>query len=170
MKDGIDGVISVVDKLEETDEANIWADIWAGTWQEETNDTYSEQIFDPTTFIDYKQGWEYEDYLLEQVPEVMNVLEKRAEKLSAFAFANCYSSWFDLSDAGYPGKRYASVWIVEKHKDGHQLPMETFYVSEDMDQVLWYNLADGVECLTLEEWRASEHYDEYRNHGASELG
>lgn len=164
MKDGIDGVISVVDKLEETDEANIW--------QEETNDTYSEQIFDPTMYMDVEQSREYRDYLLEQIPEVMSVVKKRAEKLSAFAFAEPSPSrrWFDLSDAGYPGKRYAFVWIIEKHKDGHRVPLESFYISEDMDQVLWYNLADGVECLTLEEWRASEHYDEYRNHGASELG
>lgn len=67
-------------------------------------------------------------------------------------------------------KEVTSIWIKNRITSLLGIKVKVFYVSEDMEQVLWWNRIDGVECLTLEEWRASEHYDKYRNHGTSELG
>lgn len=162
LKNGMNDIISSKSKLIKTDKIN--------TQQEKTEITDNERFIESVELIDIDQMLEFERYLLEQVPEIINVLKRQAARLSAVVSVQCMQKWHDVSDAGYPGKRYASVWITERHIDGHELPMEIFYVSEDMEQVLWWNRIDGVECLTLEEWRASEHYDKYRNYGASELG
>lgn len=162
IKNGMNEIISSKIKLIETDKIN--------TQQEKAEITDNERLMESVELVDIDQMLEFERYLLEQVPEIINVLKRQAARLSAVISVQCMQKWHDASDAGYPGKRYASVWITERHVDGHELPMEIFYVSEDMEQVLWWNRIDGLECLTLEEWRASEYYDEYRNHGASELG
>ena len=53
------------------------------------------------------------------------------------------------------------VYVGEIWED-HSAVWAYFYVSEDFSEVLWYDLAQGMDSeyplLYLDEWRNSDHY------------
>lgn len=53
-------------------------------------------------------------------------------------------------------KKYYPVYVGEQWSD-HRVNWEWFYVSEQMNEILWYNLVDDEFC-SLEEWRNSTEY------------
>ena len=53
-------------------------------------------------------------------------------------------------------KNFYPVYVGEQWND-HRVNWEWFYVSEQLDEILWYNLGDGG-FYSLEEWRTSKEY------------
>ena len=66
----------------------------------------------------------------------------------------------DYQETEYLGEYYL-VYVGESHED-HNANWDWFYVSEDFDEVLWYDVVMGEDSeypvLYLDEWRRSERY------------
>lgn len=94
-----------------------------------------------------------EEYLETSVPELMNY-KHFIEKQSSGKAHLIVETDFSLLKIGE--KKFYSVYIGEQWDD-HRVNWEWFYVSEQMDEILWYNLVND-EFYSLEEWRNSKEY------------
>lgn len=56
---------------------------------------------------------------------------------------------------------YYSVYVGEQWED-HRANWDWFYVSDEIDEILWCEIVN-IEYYTLEEWRSSSHYKEWIN-------
>lgn len=101
------------------------------------------------------ESFQIEEYLEASVSELENY--KR--------FIECHSNGeshlivearFSLLNIG--GKEFYPVYVGEQWED-HRVNWEWFYVSEQMDEILWYDILDD-DFYTLEEWRNSKQYRE----------
>lgn len=94
-----------------------------------------------------------EEYLETSVPELMNY-KQFIEKQSIGKAHLIVETDFSLLKIGE--KPFYPVYIGEQWDD-HRVNWEWFYVSEQMDEILWYDLVND-EFYPLEEWRDSKEY------------
>ena len=94
-----------------------------------------------------------EEYLGTSVPELIDYkqfIEKQSNG-EAYLIVETDFSLLKIGD-----RRFYPVYVGEQWDD-HRVNWEWFYVSEQMDEILWYDLVDD-EYYSLEEWRNSKEY------------
>ena len=94
-----------------------------------------------------------EEYLETFVPELIDY-KQFIEKRSSGKAHLIAETDFSLLKIGE--KQFYPVYIGEQW-DNHRVNWEWFYVSEQMDEILWYDLVND-EFYSLEEWRNSKEY------------
>lgn len=94
-----------------------------------------------------------EEYLETSVPELIDY-KQFIEKQSNGEAHLIVESDFSLLKIG--DRRFYPVYVGEQWDD-HRVNWEWFYVSGQMDEILWYDLVDD-EYYSLEEWRNSKEY------------
>lgn len=77
----------------------------------------------------------------------------------AFFIAEAGSGLEEICIDGTAAGRYYFVYVGEQWED-HRVNWDWFLVSENMDEVLWYDIREG-KYLTLDEWRASDSYRDW---------
>lgn len=94
-----------------------------------------------------------EEYLETSVPELINYkqfIEKQSNGKAHLIVET------DISLLKIEEKKFYPVYVGEQWDD-HRVNWEWFYVSEQMDEILWYDLIND-EFYSLEEWRNSKEY------------
>lgn len=94
-----------------------------------------------------------EEYLETSVPELIDYKQFIEKQSSGKAYLIVETD-FSLLNIGE--KKFYPVYIGEQWDD-HRVNWEWFYISEQMDEILWYDLVDD-EYYSLEEWRNSKGY------------
>ena len=77
----------------------------------------------------------------------------------AFFIAEAGSGLEEICIDGTAAGRYYFVYVGEQWED-HRVNWDWFLVSENMDEVLWYDIREE-KYLTLDEWRASDSYRDW---------
>lgn len=116
----------------------------------------------PNTMDMVDAGIAAEKYLSQEVPELIKYEQHIKIKSDRKAFLIVESDG-ELHDIVHKGveKQYFMVYVGEKWDD-HQVNWYWFYVSENYDEVLWYEIIDA-EIYTLSEWRNSSKYKKQYN-------
>ncbi|MDL2302676.1 hypothetical protein LJC58_10065 [Lachnospiraceae bacterium OttesenSCG-928-D06] len=136
------------------------------TLPEYTNGNYSSTLEEG---IESSTTEEVEHFLYQQVPE----LDKYAEYISSQSsgLANLTirvdTHLIDIYKNGensqYLGK-YFAIYIGES-KESHNVRWDSFYVSENLDNVLWEDVIrakdSDFDMYTLDEWRNSAYYRDW---------
>ena len=107
----------------------------------------------PNSTFDLDETIKMEEYLETSVPELTSYKQFIEEQSSGEAHLIVEMN-FTLLKIGE--KNFYPIYVGEQWDD-HRVNWEWFYVSEQMDEILWYNLADD-EFYSLEEWRNSKEY------------
>lgn len=94
-----------------------------------------------------------EEYLVAAIPELKNYEEyiKEESEGEAYLIVEVNPSWIEIGEG-----KYYPVYVGEQWND-HRVNWEWFYVNEQLDEILWYDLTDD-EFYLLEEWRNSKKY------------
>ena len=110
--------------------------------------------------------------LWEQVPEISNWSDYVADKSEGKAHIGAQLWDFSLDDVyrdyektEFLGKYYL-VYVGEQWED-HRVLWAYFYVNDNFDEVLWYDIVMGEDSeypvLYLDEWRDSDFYPKLDN-------
>lgn len=96
-----------------------------------------------------------EEYLLEEVSELNDYKAYISEK-SNYEAAMIIDVVLKQQKIKDFSEIYYAVYVGEQWET-YQVNWDWFYVSEDLDHIFWYSLAED-EFLTLDEWRNSGYY------------
>lgn len=96
-----------------------------------------------------------EEYLLEEVSE-LNEYKVYISKKSNYEAAMIIDVVLKQQKIKDYSEIYYAVYVGEQWET-HQVNWDWFYVSENLDNIFWYSLAED-EFLTLDEWRSSAYY------------
>lgn len=121
-------------------------------WEVE-NDTKQNTILSDNDTFNINETIKIEEYLVTSVPELANY-KRFIEQQSNGESHLIVETKFSLLKIGET--KFYPVYVGEQWDD-HRVNWEWFYVSEQMDEILWYNLVDD-EFYSLEEWRNSKQY------------
>ncbi|WP_312502904.1 hypothetical protein [Lacrimispora sp.] len=112
---------------------------------------------------------EIEQFLYHEVPELDNYAEYISNQSAGEANLTIRidTTPIDIYKNGesseYLGKYYA-IYVGES-RDSHNVRWDSFYVSENLDNVLWEDVIRAkdseFDMYTLEEWRNSSHYRDW---------
>lgn len=109
--------------------------------------------------INYELSWKAEDYLIQEVPELEKISVYVEEKSGGKAVLIVDSSIYSVKvykNGNELMDNYYIVYVGEQWED-HRANWYYFYVSENIDEVLWYDIVE-CEVYSLEEWRSSSGY------------
>lgn len=105
------------------------------------------------SILDLDETIKIEEYLETSVPELAKY-KQLIERQSGGEARLIVETYFSQVQRGE--KKFYPVYVGEQWDD-HRVNWDWFYVSEQKDEILWYNLVED-EFYTLEEWRNSEEY------------
>lgn len=144
---------------------------WSEEERKKENHELGEAVKEAGFFMTEEEFDKVMQCLDEQVPEIFGEWADYVEEKSggeAHMMAMVGGGYFpdavyrDYQETEYLGEYY-SIYVGESHED-HTACWDWFYVSEDLDEVLWHNVAMAVESeypvLYLDEWRKSDCYRE----------
>ena len=125
------------------------------------NGDFYEEFQNQMGFVYPADTWEIELCLYANVPELKAyetwICEKRQGKASFITETK--SGPEEIYIDGNVAGRYYFIYVGEQWDD-HNVNWDWFLVSENMDEVLWYDLIEG-KYQPLEEWRASDNYRDW---------
>lgn len=105
--------------------------------------------------------FEIEEYLKKQVPELEKyaawIQEQSQGKADIVINVMFYK---EQISKGESNDGYYFVYVGEQWQD-HRVNWDWFCVNENMNEILWYDLADGEGYLALDAWRASDGYRDW---------
>ena len=119
----------------------------------------NEEAVDSTNF-DLDKYMEIADFVWDNIPELKNYaeyVEEKSEGHAAFVVAPNYELKELYVENEFRGNYYY-VYTGEVWED-HRVNWDWFLVSEDFDEILWWDIVE-IEYLTLDEWRQSSSYRE----------
>lgn len=98
---------------------------------------------------------EIEEYLLAEVPE-LNEYKKYISEKSDYEAAMIMKVTLKPQKIKSFSEMYYAVYVGEQWET-HAVNWDWFYVSSDLENILWYLLPEDL-FLTLDEWRSSTYY------------
>lgn len=111
------------------------------------------EVSEGNNIFDLDETIKIEEYIETSIPELIDY-KKFVEEQSSGEAHLIVEIDFLLLKIGE--EKFYPVYVGEQWED-HRVNWERFYVSEQMDEILWYNLVDD-EFYSLEEWRNSKEY------------
>ena len=117
-----------------------------------------EKIKDPLILID--GAINAEKYLMDELPELEEYgkyIYKNSNGKATLTVESSYGRLYDLYDdqKKYLDKYYL-IYVGESWKD-HRANWDWFYVNQDINEILWYDLVEGT-VYSITEWRNSDKY------------
>lgn len=144
---------------------------WSEAEREKENRELERAVKEAGVFMTEEEFDKVMQCLDEQVPEIFGEWADYVEEKTggeAHMMAMVRGGHFpdavyrDYEETEYLGEYYL-VYVGESYED-HTANWDWFYVSEDFDEVLWYDVVMGEDSeypvLYLDEWRRSERYRE----------
>ena len=133
----------------------------AGSYIQVSQKEFYEEFQNQMGFVYPADTWEIELCLYANVPELKAyetwICEKSQGKASFITETK--SGPEEIYIDGNVAGRYYFIYVGEQWDD-HNVNWDWFLVSENMDEVLWYDLIEG-KYQPLEEWRASDNYRDW---------
>ena len=100
------------------------------------------------------------NFMRENIPELKRYaefVEQKSEGNATFIIDPDFTTEELYADGEFRGNYYY-VYTGEVWED-HRVNWDWFLVSEDLDEILWWDIVE-IEYLTLAEWRQSSSYRE----------
>ena len=110
--------------------------------------------------FDLDKYMEIADFVWDNIPELKNYaeyVEEKSEGHAVFVVDPNYELKELYVENEFRGNYYY-VYTGEVWED-HRVNWDCFLVSEDLDEILWWDIVE-IEYLTLDEWRQSSSYRE----------